>query len=737
MVDPGLITILFGGTQVQAAGSSPPSGSATSNIPALLQNIQPGTVLSGLVVRNDPNGNTIIKTDRGEVAIRSNIFLRYGNEIVIRFDAAGNTPRARIISIDGLTPQQFAALGAPALSDDFVETSQIAGSTLPPNIPSAPGSGAAAAPAVFNSTALFLKAIFLAPPSQNAPSSAPAATPSPLIPGNNLQLKISLGTPTAESNSTIQNLSARYADLPPGKQVLPENMELRLTPGAASPAATAPVANTAVKAVVPLPGQTPSPNATLPLTPQTGATVPSSSPTLAYSASGAALQKPSLTPEQTRASIISNPEQALGSLKPLAQETVRQAIALSSSAAAGKSAPIASNPSANAQNPQAPATTQAIQTPSQSPVAATATSPGLTQTATASLSTVLPQTGTAQPLPQGGSLTAPSPLPGQFVQVDKQTGETAVTKFTGTIIARESSGDIVVRTPIGIIKLLPESLSGLAQLPVGTNFNIELLSSDLPLRPATAATPLIPAPLTSLPPSLDALLRLSGGWPTLQDITHWARANAGQNPAILRELSDRIIPRLDARMTSGIIFFLAAVRGGDARQWLGQKVSSALEQAGRGDLIQRLSGEFTLLRGLLADAPANPPPPGQWQPLFVPVMYEGMLSQLRFYVKKEKSKDQKRKQDDTRFVLELELSEMGDLQLDGFVRKQKDSTSVDMILRSLRRLDAEQEQDIRVIFAEAAEVTGFKGDLQFQVVKSFPVRPLEELLAAHSHSISA
>jgi len=719
MIDPGIITILSGAGQIQATTSSPQTGTAT-NIPPALQSLSQGAVLTGLVVRNESNGNTIIKTDRGEIAIRSNIFLRYGNEVVIRFDATGASPRARILSIDGLSPQQFAALGTPSLTDDLVETSQIAGSTLPAgNIALTPSAQTAAA-LPRDATALLLKAIFLSP----SPNPAPGAPNlSNLQAGNNVEIKISLGTPNAENDATIQNLSARYSALSNAQATLPENVKVTLLQTAGTPQTVNPQIT---PQAAPLPN-TPAPAATSnAILLQTVPTAPGTAQTLQTTTTPAAQAQPL----QATAANVSQTATIPNPAAPAAQNTSLPQTTLPAAPNANIAQPVATNLAA-------PVT--------QASVAANQPQPTLPQTtAPAPVATPLPQTA-QQPQAQlpniPAAYTAASQAAraqqNQFVQVNPQSSETPLTQFTGTIIAREPSGDLVVRTPIGMIKLLPESLSGLANLPVGTNFNIELMSADAPIKRAVPSALLPQQPLTNLPPSLDALLRISNQWPTLQQILDWARTQT-HNPALMQELSDRIIPKLDARMGASMLFFLTALRGADAKQWLGDRVSSALEAAGRGDLIQRLTGEFSLLRGLMADAPANLPPPGQWQPFFVPVMYDGQLSQLRFYVKRDKpSKDKRKKQEDTRFIVEVELSEMGELQLDGFVRQKQDATQVDIVLRSLRGLDEGQQQDIRTIFNEASQITGFQGELQFQLVRSFAVRPLEELLADHSQTISA
>lgn len=70
-----------------------------------------------------------------------------------------------------------------------------------------------------------------------------------------------------------------------------------------------------------------------------------------------------------------------------------------------------------------------------------------------------------------------------------------------------------------------------------------------------------------------------------------------------------------------------------------------------------------------------------------------------------------------RFLVDLDLSRLGELQLDGMVHE--DTKSFDLVIRSHEALDDEIRRDLTGLFVTANEAVGLKGGLSFQVTKKF------------------
>ncbi len=121
---------------------------------------------------------------------------------------------------------------------------------------------------------------------------------------------------------------------------------------------------------------------------------------------------------------------------------------------------------------------------------------------------------------------------------------------------------------------------------------------------------------------------------------------------------------------------------------------------------------------------------GDWRLFFIPIHDGDQLQQLRLFLRNGgQDGDGGPGQDDedpTRFVVEVEMSHLGDLQLDGLVREKR----LDLILRSRAPLPEFMRRDITQIFHEANEVTGNQGKIGFQSSLKWKAMPIEAPQAA-------
>jgi hypothetical protein len=77
-------------------------------------------------------------------------------------------------------------------------------------------------------------------------------------------------------------------------------------------------------------------------------------------------------------------------------------------------------------------------------------------------------------------------------------------------------------------------------------------------------------------------------------------------------------------------------------------------------------------------------------------------------------------------VVEVEMSHLGDLQLDGLVREKR----LDLILRSRAPLPDFMRREIMQIFHEANEISGYRGHIRFQSSLEWKAMPIEAPEAA-------
>ena len=288
-------------------------------------------------------------------------------------------------------------------------------------------------------------------------------------------------------------------------------------------------------------------------------------------------------------------------------------------------------------------------------------------------------------------------------------------QFPAQVIGQEPSGETVVKTALGTVKVTLPSPSGTgATLPVGTQFTLKLETITQPA--ASTAANIIAAQANSNPAPIS---ELSMQWRGLQEAMEIITQ---AQPALAAHIIENVMPKPGQKMATEMLFFLTALRGGDMGKWLGDRTMQILEEANRGDLIRKLTSEFGSLRQFFTDSPSP-----NWQAVFVPVYQEDHWQQARLFLRKEPETSSEEAAG-TRFIMEVELTQMGPMQLDGLVRKRTNQTHFDLIIRSRNVLTDADRQNIRDIYENASELTGFNGGISFQTVTPFPILPMKDIL---------
>ncbi len=266
------------------------------------------------------------------------------------------------------------------------------------------------------------------------------------------------------------------------------------------------------------------------------------------------------------------------------------------------------------------------------------------------------------------------------------------------VLAQLPGGQILLDTPVG--RLAATWPPGLPRPAEGAKLAVELAAFQAPPKPAAEDA----GPLKSNVP-------LAREWPALKDAF---KSLADASPALARRVLDEAIPRPGPKLAVQIMSYLAADRT-DARSLLGEAVATALERSGRGDILQRLDGD---LKEMQRQAAA----PSDWRVAYVPFQDGGELRQLRIFSRREQNKD-KKDRESKRFVVEVAFSELGDVQIDGLMRKPK----LELMLRTHRQIPPDLRDEIEVVFLEGCTLAGLAGRIYFQAGERFPVNPIEEI----------
>lgn len=269
--------------------------------------------------------------------------------------------------------------------------------------------------------------------------------------------------------------------------------------------------------------------------------------------------------------------------------------------------------------------------------------------------------------------------------VSLQTG----TLLSGVVTGKQGVSQTVVQTQIG-----PMSLPTADALPRGTQITFEV--NQLSIAKGTENHDL----------NLTRPLGAPGGgtWPALNDTLE---VLSEVSPGAQSQILQAALPRADAQLSTNVLFFLAALRGGDLKGWMGDGPLRILERQ-RPDLAGRLRDDMGQLSRQITDSET-----GDWRMHAVPYLNNDEIDRVRLLVRDPDAEDEDDKPaDNTRFVIDLNLSRLGHLQIDGLVGNG--GKRVDVVVRSDEALSSQMRDDIRALYANAIEVTGVDGSVGFQ-----------------------
>ena len=265
--------------------------------------------------------------------------------------------------------------------------------------------------------------------------------------------------------------------------------------------------------------------------------------------------------------------------------------------------------------------------------------------------------------------------------------------LNGIVLHSEQNGEVLLQTALG--KVLVNAGQKYASVEKGSVLNLQL-SEITPPDDSMAMDD--DSPLSSL----------TKQWPALESLDQHPDTDGSP---ILNKLAGT-----DTTFAARLNSFVNAVKSGDIQQWLGNNYFAALAASEDGkDIISKLKGDLTTLRENFATPNQN-----GWQTMLFPVFDGQQLNQARLHVKYLPDEDgTPTPKAGTRFLVEIDTSYFGEIQMDGLVRANM-SKHFDLTIRTHDPLDLDVKQDINHIFNDASEITGFKGNLEFSVARQFP-----------------
>ncbi|PKU22326.1 hypothetical protein CWS72_22440 [Telmatospirillum siberiense] len=257
--------------------------------------------------------------------------------------------------------------------------------------------------------------------------------------------------------------------------------------------------------------------------------------------------------------------------------------------------------------------------------------------------------------------------------------------LSGIVAANSHAGRPLLQTSAGLL-----SLDTNVDLPAGATVTLETL--DAPVLPDTVPNPAEP-PGTGFQEAID-ILRQAGA------------LIASTNPAAMD---------LPARLTAALFGLSSAADTASIKPWLGERLIRKLNKAGHQSLIDRLEKELRTLK-----TPVRMPLNGEWQSLMLPLPIDQRIDPIRLVFRRPPDDAEEaaaREDEGTRFLVDVTMSRLGALQIDGLLRRK--TKRFDMILRSHVALPEEMRHGIEAIFNRSLEGLNMAGSAMFQHTKTF------------------
>ena len=367
---------------------------------------------------------------------------------------------------------------------------------------------------------------------------------------------------------------------------------------------------------------------------------------------------------------------------------------------------IAANATATNASPTpttAPATDQAAaaehnQTPAASTPVAANTVPGngtapSTPTTAAPAQTLSPSPQPAALQPAGMQQSTPNAGPAATPAPGAASPNSTIVQ--ATVIGHSEDGANILHTEFATLKVFTPQ-----PLPTGTVLDVK--TQAMPMLQIAQATPVL---LPRLPDT------------NFTYISQALASLAQTDPATAQSLLAQL-PVIGPKFTSGLLFFLAAVKSGNVRDILAVRDEDRLDALMPG-LFTKLGKDIETLHQEFTNSPLT-----DWKAVQLPLIFGNEAYAAKLFIRDQEEGNKTAASaaiTGHRFLIDIDFSEFGAVQFDGFVRNQ--TKSLELCLRSSEPLDATIGNEIRQIFASALQTTGLTGQIAFQHGPERFVRP--------------
>lgn len=281
---------------------------------------------------------------------------------------------------------------------------------------------------------------------------------------------------------------------------------------------------------------------------------------------------------------------------------------------------------------------------------------------------------------------------------------------TGTVTQQKSDGRLFLQFDKGVtVEVQAQRL-----LPVGSKLSIQIMPDghaeiiDMSLPRGTERS--------------NSLMRLAVAWEGLNTATETL---ARSNPDIHQKMINAL-PRANENLLPQLIQFSNAVAQQNLQAMLGDEIVNVLRALGLDGMLQADLGQMNALQQPRPDSPDS------WRALLFPYWdeQEEQARQGGFFWRRQHKDDAENAAPDEgtlRFVVNVDMSEIGHTQLDGLMQEHE---SLYLKLRTQNPLSEDEKSGLRELVSKSLDALGLEGQVLLETANFFEVDPLHDILRA-------
>ncbi len=283
-----------------------------------------------------------------------------------------------------------------------------------------------------------------------------------------------------------------------------------------------------------------------------------------------------------------------------------------------------------------------------------------------------------------------------------------VTKFTPQnfpILTLPDQNQVILQ------QSLPLNIGDQVTLQPQPQLQAQLSEATDQIRPSAPyqQNPLAPAYYTS-PAFMNEIRDFIPGYSQHWDALDQAIKTLQETAPQAAQAVQNTVPQPSARIVPTALFFLMAMKMGRVENWLGDKNITALQNAGKADIVEKLSSDFTKIINRAQEGVT-----GDWKHISMPMLYDEQLGAFQLYLHDpgEDASDNPDISKQKRFIIDFQFSQLGALQLDGLLANK----NLELMVKSERPLSTDMRQEIRQKFKAGIDEAQLTGELTFKAGK--------------------